>query len=203
MSNRVLGYGLLVIGAFLAWGSLAWLWHRVQVLETENGGLKTVLTAKMETRKADNGQEMARISIAEVGEETLRRLIKEQTDSLKVTFGEPLKRVQQYQRVQIQTLKSMRLVGENTTKGGGSGGDTLQIKVFHYQDKFTERNDTLIGDTLYSGTDFKNDIQILVRKGKREKWWKFWKNRPLIGEAYSGNPDTEIKGFQILKVIEK
>ena len=75
MSNRVLGYGLLVIGAFLAWGSLAWLWHRVQVLETENGGLKTVLTAKMETRKADNGQEMARISIAEVGEETLRRAL--------------------------------------------------------------------------------------------------------------------------------
>lgn len=185
--------------AILSTSLLIGEWALNETLKAENEGLKTHFTSTMEVKKASTGAEMAKVPVAEVGQQTLQELIDARIDTLEQVFGKKLSRIEQYERVQIETQNRLKLAGKPVK----SGKDSTILMVFHYQDKWMERNDTLEGDTLRTGTDFRNDLQIVVRKDKRTKWWQVWKKRRLVGEVYSGNPQTEIKDFQILKLIDK
>jgi hypothetical protein len=169
---------------------------KFSIAEAENAGLKTLISAKLKVEEMPDGRQKAAIAVPELSSETFNRVLKPQLDSLKRDFKADIRRVEQYQRVQIETNKQVK-----SALQAPRAGDT--VKIFVYQDKWLVKHDTVRGDTLYSGVDFRNDVQILVRKGKRENPWKFWKKRRLVGEVFSGNPDTKIKDFQILKVIDK
>lgn len=168
----------------------------VEAVEQENEGFKTLISAKLQVDTLPNGKQKGFTAVPEMSSETLKMAIKPQLDSLKQDFRADIRRIEQYQRVQIATNRQIKSAVEAPRPG-----DT--VRIFVYQDKWFVKTDTLRGDTLHTNVDFRNDIQILVRKGKRENPWKFWKKRPLVGEIFSGNPDTDIKDFQILKVIEK
>jgi len=49
------------------------------------------------------------------------------------------------------------------------------------------KNDSLLGN-IY----FKDTVQIVVSRGKRESWWKIWQKRPLVTNAYMSNPNGSI-----------
>jgi hypothetical protein len=38
----------------------------------------------------------------------------------------------------------------------------------------------------------KDTVRIVVSKGKREQWWKLWKKRPLVTNAFLSHPDGTI-----------
>jgi hypothetical protein len=189
--------------AFLSVSLLVMQWGRNETLELENSGLKTTIYAQKEEFMGKTGQMMARIRVAEVGKRTLEELARHHLDSLQREFGQRLKRIEQYQAVQTNTVNHLLMDGTDVNVLN-SKGDSSKVKVFHYQDKWTTRNDTLEGNRLRSSTQTRNDFKILIRKGKRSgKWWQVWKGRQLIAEAYSGNPDTQITDFQLLKAIDK
>jgi hypothetical protein len=175
---------------------------KIHTLEKENTGLKTVISSQKEDFKGKSGQMMARLEVAELGKKTLENLVKKQIDSLRKEFGQPLKQIQQYQEINTNTINHLMMSGSDI-KLLNASGDSSTVKVFKYQDKWTKRQDTLEGNTLRSSSSIRNDLKILVRKGKREKWWQIWKDRKLVAEVFSGNPNTKIKDFQILKVIDK
>lgn len=67
--------------------------------------------------------------------------------------------------------------------------DTL--KAFNYQDEFTS-----INSVIYPNDSVKMNIRNIVpltqalHKGKRLKWWKIWKRRPIVSTIYTKNPNT-------------
>jgi len=67
--------------------------------------------------------------------------------------------------------------------------DTL--KSFNYQDEFTS-----INSVIYPNDSVKMNLRNIVpltqalHKGKRLKWWKIWKRRPIVSTIYTKNPNT-------------
>lgn len=174
--------------------------------EKEIEGLKGLIIPKLEIIEGNTGRVMARVPVAEVSRETLHLVMKQQLDSLQREFSLNFKRIEQYQRIQTLTSRKERIRAKDTfflVQIPGMLPDSVPARLFRSGDRFFQRSDTLMGDTLRTGVQFRQDLQVAIRKGKRQKWWQLWKKRPLRGELFTSDSATEIKDFQILKVIDK
>jgi hypothetical protein len=52
------------------------------------------------------------------------------------------------------------------------------------------------GDSLMGELHLSDTLRIAVSKGKRKTWWKVWKKRPLVTNAFLANPDGSITNFK-------
>lgn len=187
-------------------GTTFWLQYQyVEKVETENRALRDLILPKLQIIEGKTGLQMATAPVAAMSRETFDQLVKEEITSLKSEFGTKLNRIEQFQRISTQTTKKQRIAGRDTVlviERPGLPADTVVARLFKARDRYFQRSDTLVGDTLRTGVDFRQDLKVAIRKGKREKWWKFWKKRPLEGQLFTADSSTRIKEFQILKVIE-
>jgi hypothetical protein len=180
--------------------------HRaIQKIEIENTSLQQMILPSLKIIESKSGKEMSTTPVAGLSQETLRAVIKLQLDSLKSEFRVNFRSIEQYQRIQTQTIRRQRMPGKDTliVVYRNSRMDTIPAKIFRGNDNYFSTESLLMEDTLNTRTKVRQDLQVVIQKGKREKWWKFWKKRPIEGQLFTSDTGTHVKDFKVLKVIQK
>lgn len=180
--------------------------HRaIQKIQIENTSLQQMVLPYLKVSQSKTGKEMATTPVGGLSQETLRSVLKLQLDSLKSEFRVNFRSIEQYQRIQTQTIRRQRLPGKDTVivVYRNNRMDSIPAKVFRGSDNYFSTESLLMEDTLNTKTKVRQDLQVVIQKGKREKWWKFWKKRPIEGQLFTSDTGTHVNDFKVLKVIEK
>ena len=155
-------------------------------LEKDISGLSVALNTYVDTTRNSLGQMQAKTATIVLSQEQTNEILKAETKSIKERFD-----------VRIKDLKSFAQVGSKYTLPiYVMGKDTVIYnnteKVYYTpQGTLYTKGDSLLGSVSISDT-----IRIAVSKGKREHWWKIWKKRPLVTNAFMSNPDGSITSLK-------
>lgn len=172
------------------------LWDNSRIREQNKrlgkdvSGLSVALHGGLDTMRNGFGQMNARTTT----------IVLSQTQANEILKGEA-KRLQDQFNVRINGLKSyIQMATKYTVPVLVQGKDTIIYnnteRVYYTPNgTFYTKGDTLVGSVTINDT-----VRVVVSKGKRESWWKIWKKRPLVTNAYMASPDgsvTELKSVLV------
>ena len=155
-------------------------------LEKDISGLSIALNTYVDTTRNSFGQMQAKTATIVLSQEQTNEILKAETKSIKERFD-----------VRIKDLKSFAQVGSKYTLPiYVMGKDTV---IYNNTEKvYYTPQGTLYtkGDSLMGVVSISDTIRIAVSRGKREHWWKIWKKRPLVTNAFMSNPDGSITSLK-------
>jgi hypothetical protein len=184
---------VLPVGALLAFLYLAYMNYAIrkenQVLKSDINGLNVSIHSVMDTSRNRLGQMKAQVSTVVLSQDVATDLIRDDIQKIRKDFDVKIKDIKAY--TQIATRYTVPIVVQ--------GKDTIirehTEKIYHivgqYSGKMITKGDSLLGEIKLSDT-----LRIAVSKGKRKTWWKVWKKRPLVTNAFLSNPDGSITNFK-------
>lgn len=159
-------------------------------LGNDISGLSSALQAHVDTTRNALGQIRALTSTIVLSEGLATTLLKGEIEGLKERFD-----------VRINGLKSYIQLGATySIPVYIQGKDTI---IYNNKETvYYTPNGTLYtkGDTLIGAIAINDTVRIVVSKGKREQWWKLWKKRPLVTNAFMSSKNgavTELKSVLV------
>jgi hypothetical protein len=145
-------------------------------------GLSIALQMNMDTTRNALGQIQAQTSTIILSEEQATKILKSDMKSLKDNFSFKLNGLKSFTKIGSEYKLPMYVQGKDTVIYNNK-------ETVYYTPQGTLYTK---GDSLMGNLTFKDTIRIVVSKGKREQWWKVWKRRPLVTNAFLTNPDGTI-----------
>jgi hypothetical protein len=159
-------------------------------LGSDISGLSSALQVHVDTTRNALGQIRAQTLTIALTEGLAQKILKGEIDGLKERFD-----------VRINGLKSYIQMGARySIPVYIQGKDTI---IYNNKETvYYTPNGTLYtkGDTLIGAIAINDTVRIVVSKGKREQWWKLWKKRPLVTNAFMSSPSgsvTELKSVLV------
>ena len=160
-----------------------------QVLKSDMNGLNVSIHSVMDTSRNRLGQMKAQVSTVVLSQDVATILIREDIQKIRKDFDVKIKDIKAY--TQIATRYTVPIVVQ--------GKDTIirehTEKIYHLGGRYSGRMITK-GDSLMGELHLSDTLRIAVSKGKRKTWWKVWKKRPLVTNAFLSNPDGSITNFK-------
>ena len=184
---------VLPVGALLAFLYLAYMNYAIrkenQVLKSDMNELNVSIHSVMDTSRNRLGQMKAQVSTVVLSQDVATTLIREDIQKIRKDFDVKIKDIKAY--TQIATRYTVPIVVQ--------GKDTIirehTEKIYHLGGRYSGRMITK-GDSLMGELHLSDTLRIAVSKGKRKTWWKVWKKRPLVTNAFLSNPDGSITNFK-------
>ena len=184
---------VLPVGALLAFLYLAYMNYAIRkenkVLKSDMNGLNVSIHSVMDTSRNRLGQMKAQVSTVVLSQDVATDLIREDIQKIRKDFDVKIKDIKAY--TQIATRYTVPIVVQ--------GKDTIirehTEKIYHLEGRYSGRMITR-GDSLMGEIHLSDTLRIAVSKGKRKTWWKVWKKRPLVTNAFLSNPDGSITNFK-------
>lgn len=159
-------------------------------LGSDISGLSSALQVHVDTTRNALGQIRALTSTIVLSEGLAQKILKGEMEGLKERFD-----------VRINGLKSYIQLGATySIPVYIQGKDTI---IYNNKETvYYTPNGTLYtkGDTLIGAIAINDTVRIVVSKGKREQWWKLWKKRPLVTNAFMSTKNgkvTELKSVLV------
>lgn len=159
-------------------------------LGNDISGLSSALQIHVDTTRNALGQIRALTSTIVLSEGLASKILKGEIEGLKERFD-----------VRINGLKSYIQLGATySIPVYIQGKDTI---IYNNKETvYYTPNGTLYtkGDTLIGAIAINDTVRIVVSKGKREQWWKLWKKRPLVTNAFMSSKNgsvTELKSVLV------
>ena len=161
-------------------------------LRGDVAGLHTAISGHIDTSRNDFGQMRGEIKTVILSEETSTELLRGDLEKLRKEFKFTIKGLKDYTEVGTSTSIPIAVRGR----------DTLIIerpsKVYPIKGRYVGSL-IAIGDSLVGGITFADTVKVVVSKGKREKWYAFWKKRPIVTNAFLSNPDGSITNLKSIR----
>jgi len=159
-------------------------------LGNDISGLSVALQASTDTTRNALGQMRAQTMTVVLSHEAANELLKKETRSIKEQFDIRIKGLKSYTQTGITYTLPVAALGKDT------------IIYNNKETVYYTPNGTLYtkGDTLIGAIAINDTVRIVVSKGKREQWWKLWKKRPLVTNAFMSSPSgsvTELKSVLV------
>jgi hypothetical protein len=145
-------------------------------------GLSIALQMNMDTTRNALGQIQAQTSTIILSEDQATKILKSDMKSLKDNFSFKLNGLTSFTKIGSEYKLPVYVPGKDTVIYNNK-------ETVYYTPQGTLYTK---GDSLMGNLTFKDTIRIVVSKGKREQWWKVWKKRPLVTNAFLTNPDGTI-----------
>lgn len=159
-------------------------------LGNDISGLSSALQVHVDTTRNALGQIRAQTLTIALSEPLAQKILKGEIEALKERFD-----------VRINGLKSYIQLGATySIPVYIQGKDTI---IYNNKETvYYTPNGTLYtkGDTLIGAIAINDTVRIVVSKGKREQWWKLWKKRPLVTNAFMSAKNgkvTELKSVLV------
>ena len=159
-------------------------------LGNDISGLSSALQVYVDTTRNALGQIRAQTLTIALSEPLAQKVLKGEIEALKERFD-----------VRINGLKSyIQLGARYSIPVYIQGKDTI---IYNNKETvYYTPNGTLYtkGDTLIGAIAINDTVRIVVSKGKREQWWKIWKKRPLVTNAFMSTKNgsvTELKSVLV------
>jgi hypothetical protein len=184
---------VLPVGALLAFLYLAYMNYAIrkenQVLKSDMNGLNVSIHSVMDTSRNRLGQMKAQVSTVVLSQDVATDLIREDIQKIRKDFDVKIKDVKAYTQVGTQYTVPIIVKGRDTIIREHTE------KIYHLGGRYSGRMITK-GDSLMGELHLSYTLRIAVSKGKRKTWWKVWKKRPLVTNAFLANPDGSITNFK-------
>lgn len=145
-------------------------------------GLSVALQMNMDTTRNALGQIQAQTSTIILSEDQATKILKSDMKSLKDNFSFKLNGLRSFTKIGSEYRLPVYVHGKDTVIYNNK-------ETVYYTPQGTLYTK---GDSLMGQLTFKDTIRIVISKGKREQWWKVWKKRPLVTNAFLTNPDGTI-----------
>lgn len=159
-------------------------------LGNDISGLSVALSSSVDTTRNAARQMRAQTATIVLSQEAANDLLKKEIRSIKEQFD-----------IRIKGLKSYTQAGVTyTIPVAALGKDTIiynNREIVYYTPYGTLYTN---GDSIEGAIVLRDTIRIAVSKGKREQWWKIWKKRPIVTNAFMASPDgriTELKSVLV------
>lgn len=145
-------------------------------------GLSIALQMNMDTTRNALGQIQAQTSTIILSEDQATTILKNDIKKLKDDFSFKLKGLKSFTKVGSEYKLPVYVQGRDTVIYNNK-----EIVYYTPQGTLYTKGDSLMGQLT-----IKDTVRIVVSKGKREQWWKIWRKRPLVTNAFLSNPDGTI-----------
>lgn len=145
-------------------------------------GLSIALQMNMDTTRNALGQIQASTSTIILSEDQATTILKNDIKKLKDDFSFKLKGLKSYTNIGSEYKLPVYVQGRDTVIYNNK-------ETVYYTPQGTLYTK---GDSLMGQLTIKDTVRIVVSKGKREQWWKIWRKRPLVTNAFLSNPDGTI-----------
>lgn len=145
-------------------------------------GLSVALQMNMDTTRNALGQIQAQTSTIILSEGQARTILKSDIKSLKDNFSFKLNGLKSFTKMGSEYKLPVYVQGRDTVIYNNK-------ETVYYTPQGTLYTK---GDSLKGSLTIKDTVRIVVSKGKREQWWKVWRKRPLVTNAFLTNPDGTI-----------
>jgi hypothetical protein len=183
----------ITLAALLAFLYLAYNHYALrkenQMLKSDIKGLDLAIHSAMDTSRNGMGQMKAQVSTIVLSQDVATDLIRDDIQKIRKDFDVKIKDVKAYTQVGTQYTVPIIVKGRDTIIREHT--EKIYHIVGRYSGKMITKGDSLLGEVKLSDT-----LRIAVSKGKRKSWWKVWKKRPLVTNAFLSNPDGSITNFQ-------
>jgi hypothetical protein len=178
--------GLLIVLLALTRG----VWDENKRLRGDIEGLGVALNNTMDTTRNKYGQIRAQVRSILLSNDEATRLLRADIEKLKNDFGFRVSGLKTYIEASSKYKIPVIIQGKDTVI------ERATERVYYmnegsYTGTLWTKNDTLLGTISLSDT-----IRIVVSKGRRDSWWKIWKKRPLVTNAFLSNKDGSITGLK-------
>jgi len=178
--------GLFLLLLFLANG----IRKDNRTLRNDLDGLNVAINNQMDTTRNKLGQMKAEVKTVVLSEESSRKLLSEDLSNLRKDFGFKVSGLKTY--IEMQSEHRIPVIIE--------GRDTIiernTEKVFYMNDGIYKGVLHTKGDSLIGNLSISDTVRIVVSKGKREHWWKIWKKRPYVTNAFLSNKDGSVTALK-------
>lgn len=154
-------------------------------LRSDVNGLNTALIATIDTTRNNYNQMRAQTQTIVLSENESRRFLSGEIQNIKNGFGVRLQGIESYTKAGVRYTVPIVVKSRDTVIFN-------RVEKIYALDsgragQLYTRNDSLIGTISLNDT-----IRITVSKGRRERWWRLWEKRPLVTNAFMGNPKGTI-----------
>lgn len=181
---------IAVIMLAVVLGALGYSYHLTNKenrnLRMDVQSLNKALQATIDTNRNTYNQMRAETQTIVLSENTSRQMLSGEIRDIRTGFGDRLKGIEAYTKTAVKYTTPIIVKSKDTIII-----DRLEkvytIDQTRYGGMLYTKNDSLLGN-IY----FKDTVQIVVSRGKRESWWKIWQKRPLVTNAYMSNPNGSI-----------
>ena len=159
-------------------------------LGNDISGLSVALSSSVDTTRNAARQMRAQTATIVLSQEAANDLLKKEMRSIKEQFDIRLKGLKSYTQAGVTYTIPVAALGRDTIIYNNK-------EIVYYTPYGTLYTN---GDSIEGAIVLRDTIRIAVSKGKREQWWKIWKKRPLVTNAFMASPDgsiTELKSVLV------
>lgn len=159
-------------------------------LGNDISGLSVALSASVDTTRNAARQMRAQTATIVLSQEAANDLLKKEMRSIKEQFDIRLKGLKSYTQAGVTYTIPVAALGRDTIIYNNK-------EIVYYTPYGTLYTN---GDSIEGAIVLRDTIRIAVSKGKREQWWKIWKKRPIVTNAFMASPDgsiTELKSVLV------
>jgi len=187
MKEAILNNDLVFKGILLALIGFLFIGNRNLKEQNERlgkdiSGLSVALSESLDTTRNKFGQMQAKTQAIVLSQEQANEFLKKETESLKERFDVRIKGIKTYSQAGIQYTLPVSVIGRDTI----IYNNTERVYYTPYGTLYTN------GDSLEGALAINDTIRIVVSKGKRKSWWRFWQKRPLETNAFMSSPNGSV-----------
>lgn len=160
-----------------------------QTLREDLAGLNVAINNQMDTTRNALGQMRAEVKTVVLSSESARNLLSDDLARIRKDFGFRVSGLKTYIEMESEHRIPVIIEGKDTII------ERTTEKVF-YMDGIYRGNLYTKGDSLIGSITISDTVRIVVSKGKREHWWKIWKKRPYVTNAFLSNPNGTVTALK-------
>lgn len=172
---------LLALIAFLFIGNRG-LKEQNERLGNDISGLSVALSESLDTTRNKFGQMQAKTQAIVLSQEQANEFLKKETESLKERFDVRIKGIKTYSQAGVTYTLPVSAIAHDTI----IYNNTERVYYTPYGTLYTN------GDSLEGALTINDTIRIVISKGKRKSWWRFWQKRPLETNAFMSSPNGSV-----------
>lgn len=151
-------------------------------LEGDVSGLSVAVRNTMDTSRNRFGQMEARTRTILLSQDQAQEYLSTELKDIKARFDSRINGLRAFIQTGVKYNIPVAAVGRDTTIY-----DKTERVYYLPEGTLYTKDDTLFGTVSITDT-----VRVVVYKGKRDKWWKIWKKRPLVTSAYQSRKDGTI-----------
>ncbi len=187
-----------LIGLLVVLGAITLLWKSNQRLHADNKRLSSnikTLGAELSMVKTKSGQLAAQSDLLVLQTRELKKLFPKEVKQIE-NLGVKVNKTTQYSTTVVETKTNVL-----TTLRDSLIFDTVQVRVFDYQDQWYQINGVIEKDTQHLVIKSMDTLTQVLYYGERQKpWLWFFSPRKLQQRVSVTNPNATIKYSQTLQI---
>ncbi len=187
-----------LIGLLVVLGAITLLWKSNQRLHADNKRLSSnikTLGAELSMVKTKSGQLAAQSDLLVLQTRELKKLFPKEVKQIE-NLGVKVNKTTQYSTTVVETKTNVL-----TTLRDSLIFDTVQVRVFDYQDQWYQINGVIEKDTQHLVIKSMDTLTQVLYYGERQKpWLWFFSPRKLQQRVSVTNPNATIKYSQTIQI---